>query len=697
MIKRIKFGSLFLLLLALAACSREDAAPAADNAPGATAAPPAGSQAASESFTVLVGGIDIGQLEVEHGEEGSRIDYEYRNNGRGPSIRESVIFGESGVPQSWTIEGNTTFGNEVDERFTLENGEASWRDSTGTGTASPAAESLYVAQDSSPYALWIYARALLADEDHEMPVLPGGTLRLDRIEDMAMQGPGGEVKVIAYALSGIDLNPTYFLLDENENFFAVMSPRFAIVREGFEPADERIRALAEEYTAQRFETIQAKVARTFEAPVRITNVYVFDPATLSRTGPVSVQVDGNRIAGVLPADAPLEEGELLIDGQGGTLVAGMYEMHAHLGQNNALLNIAAGVTSVRDMGNNNDVLSGVIEKIESGVLAGPRVTRSGFIEGKSPYSSNNGELVSSQEEAVAAVRRYATGEFYQVKIYNSMNPEWVPAMVEEAHKNGMKVAGHVPAFSNADAMIAAGYDELTHINQVMLGWVLEEGEDTRTLLRLTALRRLPELDLADPRVMKTINAMAMSGVAIDPTLAIHETLLRSRNGKVSPGVVDYIDHMPVGVQRQARKALAEIASPEDDAAYWQAYDKIVEALKLMHEKGILLVPGTDLGGSFAYHRELELYQDVGMTAPEILAWASYGMADYLGQSAELGSIEEGKLADFFMVPGDPTTDLKAIKTISLVVKDGTVYFPSEIYPEFGIEPFTDIPEIVYPD
>ncbi len=374
----------------------------------------------------------------------------------------------------------------------------------------------------------------------------------------------------------------------------------------------------------------------------------------------------------------------------------MYEMHGHLGQNSALLNIAAGITSVRDMGNNNEVLSGLVEKIESGRLAGPRIIRSGFIEGKSPFSSNNGELVSSQEEALAAVQRYATGEFYQIKIYNSMNPEWVPAMVEAAHASGMKVAGHVPAFSNADAMIAAGYDEMTHINQVMLGWVLEQGEDTRSLLRLTALRRLPALDLGSPRVMKTIDAMAENDVAIDPTLAIHEVLLRSRNGKVSPGVVDYIDNMPVGVQREARKAWAEIASPEDDTAYWQAYDKIVETLGIMHEKGILLLPGTDLGGSFAYHRELELYQDVGMTAPEILAWASYGMADYLGQSDELGSIEAGKLADFFLVPGDPTADLKAIKTISMVMKGGRVYFPSEIYPEFGIEPFTDIPEIVYP-
>jgi hypothetical protein len=65
----------------------------------------------------------------------------------------------------------------------------------------------------------------------------------------------------------------------------------------------------------------------------------------------------------------------------------------------------------------------------------------------------------------------------------------------------------------------------------------------------------------------------------------------------------------------------------------------------------------------------------------------------LGQDQQLGSIEKGKLADFFLVPGDPTKDLKAIKTIRMVVKDGIVYFPSEVYPKFGITPFADPPKV----
>ena len=649
-----------------------------------------------ESFSILLAGTPIGKLEVDHDSGRTLIDYEYRNNGRGPSITESLSLGENGFPSAWTIKGTATFGNEIDEHFVFAGAEASWKDTTGTGSTRIEEPRLYVSQEASPYAIWVYARVLLADEDHSLPVLPGGTLRLDEIEQLSLESTQGEIAATAYALSGIELNPTYFLLDDEGAFLAVMSPAFSIIRSGYEAADERLRGLAAEYDARRFELIQEKVAHKFTGPIRIENVHIFDPHSKTRSEAASVVVLGKRIEKIIPLKSPPVSGEVLIDGAGGTLLAGMYEMHEHASQNRALLNIAAGVTSIRDMGNDNKVLSDLITKIENGRLAGPRIIRSGFIEGKSPFSANHGILVSSEEEAVAAVRQYSGGEFYQIKIYNSMNPDWVPAMVAEAHANGLKVAGHVPAFSNADAMIAAGYDEMTHINQVMLGWVLDEGEDTRTLLRLTALRRLPALDMDDPKVTATIDAMVAGKVAIDPTLAIHEALLRSRNGAISPGTVDFINHMPVGVQRGAKTAWADIATPEDDKAYWSAFDKIIETVKLMYDKGILLLPGTDLGGSFNYHRELELYQLVGMSPTEILKWASYDMAAYLGQEDDLGSIEAGKLADFFLIPGDPTNDLKAIKTISMVVKDGVVYFPDEIYPEFGITPFVDAPKVTLP-
>jgi imidazolonepropionase-like amidohydrolase len=112
---------------------------------------------------------------------------------------------------------------------------------------------------------------------------------------------------------------------------------------------------------------------------------------------------------------------------------------------------------------------------------------------------------------------------------------------------------------------------------------------------------------------------------------------------------------------------------------------------LLHERGVFIVFGTDTGGSFTYHRELELYQRAGMTPAEILKRATYESARYLGQDQRMGSIDKGKLADFFLIQGDPTKDLKAINSIRMVVKDGTFYYPAQVYPRFGIQPFAAMP------
>ena len=512
----------------------------------------------------------------------------------------------------------------------------------------------YVDQNGSPWSLALLARALLADPDNSMPILPGGTARIQPHGNAVFEGEDGPVSATTYEISGLDLNPVYVTLDADNRFFAVAGPRFAIVRAGYESADSALRDFAQELSTERFVRIQAESARNFDGPVRVRNVHIFDPESMTRTGPHALVWYEDRISSIQPNDAPASEGETIIDGAGGTLVPGMYEMHGHISQNVALLNIAAGVTSVRDMGNENDVLAGLIERIADGTIAGPRITRSGFIEGLSEFSSQTGELVETEEEALEQVRWYAARGFHQVKLYNSMTPDWAPRLVEEAHRLGMRVTGHVPAFSNANAMIDAGFDELTHINQVMLGWVLSPEEDTRTLLRLTALDRLPALDLDSEPVQHTINLMAENNIAIDPTITIHENLLLGRNGEVSPSFVAVFDNMPIGRQRALQQAWADVSAEGADERYRGAFDQIMRTISMMRERGIFIVPGTDMGGSFAYHRELELFEQAGYTRPEVLRLATLGMAEYLGQDEDLGSIESGKYADFFLVPGDPT-------------------------------------------
>lgn len=653
------------------------------------------SNADTERFSVFRQDTRIGKLVAEVSGNSVKVEFDVKDNGRGPTVSEYVRLDATGLPEEWKIVGKQTFGSRIDENFVRAKQESTWRDSTGPGTATGPAQ-LYVAQSASPWAMQIYAQALL-NARRPLNVLPAGTLTLTPGEKLTLQGPNGSVEVTRFDLGGLATVPTSMLLDGQGRLVALPTASGGVVRDGFESENARLRKLATQWQREGWSKIQRETARRFEGPVRFRNVRLFDPVMRRLTERVSVVVMGRAIAGVQANDAVVTPGETVIDGAGGTLIPGMFEMHAHLGEESALLNVLAGVTSVRDMGNSNPVLAALEASIEAGQLAGPRIFKAGFIEGKSPFNATNGLVVDSQAGALEAVRWYAARGFAQIKIYNSIKPEWVPAMVKEAHSLGLRVMGHVPAFTTADAMFAAGYDEITHINQLALGWVITRGEDTRTLFRLTALGRLAGLDLDSAAVQATLQTMKIKGIALDATLGIHEHLLLNRNGRTIPGAVDYAGNMPVAVQRDLKRAWIDPQEVGGEANAQRAFAKLTELLRRANSKGIFIVPGTDTGGSFTYHRELELYTQIGMSPADVLTRATLDMARYLGVDQRLGSIAQGKLADFFLVQGDPTVDIKAIKAVRAVMKDGMLYLPDEVYPRLGIKPFSTPPVITPPD
>ncbi|MBM0170172.1 amidohydrolase family protein [Altererythrobacter sp. C41] len=640
-------------------------------------------------WSVVTSGEKVGFVEAD--EQGSTvaISYDVKNNGRGPTTTEEIELGADGLPVRWAIDGTSTFGSEVRERFARDGQTVRWTDSTGTQEREQAATALYIAQNGSPWALGLYARALLKDEDQRMAALPGGELQLEALGEAQVQG----TTYRAFSISGIDLSPELILLDPQGRLFARIDTDGATVREGSEGAVPELTELATRLTAERFAALQKRFAHTLDGPMRIRNVRVFDPKAGTLGDPVSVVVSGERIAGIHPLDAPATPGEIVVDGQGGTILPGLHDMHAHVSPQSALLYLAAGVTSIRDMGNDNAVLDGLMERIEDGTVAGPRIVRNGFLEGRSSYSARNGIIAASEAEAVEAVRWYAARGYWQIKIYNSMNPDWIPAVVREAHRLGMGVTGHIPAFTNADTMIAAGYDEVTHINQLMLGWVLDPQEDTRTPLRLTAMRRTADLDLSSAQVQQTIEAMAAHDIALDPTAVTLELLMLSRDGQPSPAVANYIDHLPIALQRRRRQGIAPIETLADAAAYEGSFVKIKELIKRLHDRGVRLLPGTDDATGLSLHRELQIYGEAGIAPAEVLRLGTLAPEVYMGRDQNLGSVERGKYADFLLLPGNPLEDLRELHRIAMVVKDGTIYFPSEIHAAFGVKPFAEAPAI----
>ena len=121
--------------------------------------------------------------------------------------------------------------------------------------------------------------------------------------------------------------------------------------------------------------------------------------------------------------------------------------------------------------------------------------------------------------------------------------------------------------------------------------------------------------------------------------------------------------------------------------FHRSYDKLLEMVARLYKAGIPLVAGTDALPGFALHRELELYVKAGIPATEVLKIATWNGAKYTRTLDRLGSITPGKLADLVLVDGDPTTNITDLRRINLVMKEGVIYYPSEIHEALGVKPF----------
>jgi len=651
----------------------------------------------TEKLSIVSNGEKVGTIVAVS--DGPRVSVDYRvdNNGRGPKHREDIVLGPNAIPTRWHVLGASLMGAAVDEQFDWSGSMAHWSSQADKGEVAAGEAKLYIVNDDSPWALGIYARAALMNKDRQLDVLPSGRISLTRLRDMAVGSGLDATPVTVYRLDGVQLEPSYLMLDREQRLFASFSTGSIAIREGFEPHAVALLALGSELEVERVRTISAQVTHRYQDPVRLRNVHVFDPRT-GTIGPLStVVVMRDRITQVLPGDggrAPADE--VIVEGEGGVVYPGLHDMHSHTTLTSGLFNLAAGVTATRDMGNMNAFLQDLLPRIERGEIAGTRVTPNGFIEGRSPFSARNGFVVSTLEEGIDAVRWYADRGYFEIKMYNSMNPDFVKPLAAEAHRLGMGVTGHVPAFATADQVILDGYDNIAHLNQLELGWVLTPGEDTRSPLRLTAMARTADLDLQSPRVKKTVVLMKRRHTSMDTTASTLEQLMLSRAGKVSDWHRDFIDHLPIGYQRYVKRTYVPLKKAGDDEAYIKAFRKMLDVMDMLHRNGIALLPGTDDPNGFLLLREIELYAESGMGNAAALRAATLGSEEYFRRSSELGTIERGKLADLVLVAGDPLKDLKAIKRPRMVMKAGAIYFPAEIYAALNIRPFSVPPRVIVP-
>jgi Amidohydrolase family len=651
----------------------------------AAAASIAAAQTASERYLVIENGERIGHLLVTR--NGSRVDTDFlvSDNGRGPKIRESWQVGSDGLPRQLTLSGTTTYGSSAKESFRWQGNRVVWQSINDRGSAAASGPAMYLPIDGGPYFIALYLPALLAAPEHKLAAWPSGSVRAERVRDVAVAGTEGKSTV--WALWGLDLSPVFVLAGPDGRWAGMLSSDYVLLPEDWEKSAKQLSQLAVSVENELLATLTTRLTHRWDRPVQLRNVRVLDPATGTLSEPTSVVTYGGRIT-TIAADFEPPDSVVSINGEGGTLVPGLFDLHGHYGAWQGPLELAAGVTTVRDMGNDNDVLAATLREIDTGKLMGPRIVRSGFIEGRTPFSARGGFVVASLPEALQKVRWYGERGFYQIKIYNSINPDWVAPMAAEAHRLGMRVAGHVPAFSSSPRVVRDGYDEVTHINQLILSFLINtDKEDTRTPFRFTALGlRAAKLSLNDPRLQQLIAEMKKKGVGHDPTIATFQSLLLARSGSATIVDAPWLDHMPGPIQRSRKVALLDIR-PNEDAVYRASSQKLRDVLKLLFDRGILLVPGTDDVPGVMLDSELEEWQRSGIPAKDVIRLATIGAAEHLGLDRELGSITRGKRADYLLVPGDPTQDVSVLRKARLVMKDGAVYFPDELQRAIGVTPF----------
>ena len=126
--------------------------------------------------------------------------------------------------------------------------------------------------------------------------------------------------------------------------------------------------------------------------------------------------------------------------------------------------------------------------------------------------------------------------------------------------------------------------------------------------------------------------------------------------------------------------------PGMDDTYKKSFAKMLDFTDLLSRSGLSIEAGTDNMAGFALHRELELEVQAGIPPAQVLQNATLNAARIMSLDKELGSITPGKLADLTLVDGDPTKNISDIRKTRLVVKDGVLYYPAELYTELGVVP-----------
>lgn len=630
-----------------------------------------------------------GKVTVEQNGNVVKSNLELGWNNRRVNIDETIVLGEDGYVISQEVSGTSAFGAPIKESFSMSDGKAEWKSLNEQGNASAEQSKFYIPSDSTGVSSNYLVKALLEDDDNRIDLLPSGTASLIELDSVTLTKGEEQKTVRLIGVVGLGFTPDFSWYDEDNNFFASDSGGwFGVIADGWGRDNlEKLQKVQKEADNQYLEDLSKKLTHVSEKPILVTNANYVDVEAGKLIEGKSILVVDGKIDKIVDADAiKASDDYTVVDAQGKTLIPGLWDMHGHLSKSDGLLNIPAGVTNVRDMGNTHDNIVAVERLAEDAEIIGGDVYRAGFMDRESPYAMKMGQTVDSLEDAKNGVDWYAERGYIQIKTYSSMEPEWVKPLAEHVHSKGLRLSGHIPAFMTAEEAVDAGFDEIQHINMIFLNF-LGKNIDTRKRLRFSIVgEKAHELDLDSKEVNDFVAKLAEKGIEVDPTVSTFNSLFR-KGGVIDPEIEPVYEHLPINVSRGYVRPVMDI-TPElrDD------YDKSIQAMsamvKKLHENGVPIVPGTDAIAGFTLHRELEIYADAGISNADVLKLATIGSAEVVGNAENVGSISEGKQADLVFVDGNPLEDIGELRQIALVIKEQRIYKPNKIYEAIGVKPFT---------
>jgi imidazolonepropionase-like amidohydrolase len=470
------------------------------------------------------------------------------------------------------------------------------------------------------------------------------------------------VQLERYAIDGVVWGRETVWLDERGALAAAVTRAgglsFEAVREDLEPALVGFVQRATRDRVADLETITRQVPPLKSGTYAMVGATIIDGTGAAPTADGVVIVRDGRIAEVgpraavtVPADVPV------VDVAGKTIVPGLWDMHTHVTQIEwAPVYLAAGVTTVRDMGNEFEFITALRDSIASRRALGPRLLAAGLVDGSGPNAFGV-YYADTPEQAKAAVAKYHAAGFQQIKIYSLVTPAIVEALSAEAHRLGMTVTGHVPNGMTIEQAAAAGMDQIAHL----------------------AIRG----EAGTEEVNRTIAFLRDHKTVMDPTQSWGELLGHAVGTPLAafqPGAAK----IPAPLNRIFSNAGA---AGIDAATARTRVERGLRIVKALYDAGVPVVVGTDEGvPGHSVHREIELYVEAGLTPMQALQAATIVPARAMKLEAELGTIERGKRADLVVLNLNPLESIRNIRSVRWTISDGRVYDAPALWTSVRFQP-----------